>query len=96
MPGFDSDGFDDGFDTVTAVDESTGTNDRRGLRWYTCGVCDRNYPEDKVIVFNGRITCIGDETLNCVDKRGYAAERKQVVVPIEQKPEPLPTFNEDL
>lgn len=72
------------------------TNNRKKQRWYNCDLCGFQYPESKVIRFNGRVACQGSNTCGCVDKPGFRAEMKKIIVPREVRPQPLPDVNEDL
>jgi hypothetical protein len=72
------------------------TNNRKKVRWYTCDRCGFQYPETKVVRFNGLVTCYGDNTNNCQDQPGFRAALKRVHVPREVKPKSLPNVTEDL
>lgn len=72
------------------------TNNRHKMRWYTCDRCGFQYPESKVIRFNGLVTCHGDNTNNCQDIPGFRANAKRIDIPREVKPRPLPQITEDL
>jgi hypothetical protein len=72
------------------------TNNRQGSEWYECGRCGFQYPRARVLVQNGLVVCQGDNTNNCVDAPGAAAYFKQLNVPYEERPAPLPYLDEDL
>ena len=66
------------------------TGRRKGLRWFTCAVCDLNYPEDRVVQQKGRVVCTGSETKNCADQYGADHYRRDLQVPYERTPEDPP------
>lgn len=69
---------------------------RRKQRWYECQRCGVHYPEEKMIVQRGLMLCHGPGTVGCVDEPGYAAARRRLVLPIEEKPRPLAVDDEEL
>lgn len=69
---------------------------REGSEWYTCDMCGEHYPRRLVMVQNGRIKCIGQETRNCWDEPGAEPARRQIDINYERNPEPLPSVDEDL
>jgi hypothetical protein len=72
------------------------TNKQYGVRWYECERCGIETPETSCIVQNGLIVCYGPNTRNCRDNPGHAANMKQLDVPHEEAPHPLPQESIDL
>jgi len=68
---------------------SQGAN-RVEQEWYTCGRCDHNFPRDKMVVQNGLYVCKGPGTHNCADVEGHAANVRRLILPLEERPQPLP------
>ena len=72
------------------------TNHRAFEEWYECAQCGFNYPRHKVSVQNGAILCFGPNTTDCQDLPGHGAALRQMDIPREKAPEPLPDIYEDL
>jgi hypothetical protein len=72
------------------------TNNRHGTEWYECDRCGFQYPRAAMLNQNGLNVCRGDNTCNCADKPGAAAFARDITVPYEERPEPLPFEDIDL
>jgi len=64
--------------------------------WYTCDRCGVWYPRQKMMNQNGLNLCTGFDTRNCWDKPGHAVRERQLDIPYEERPEPLPWTDEEL
>jgi hypothetical protein len=100
-PGFDAGAFDNAaFDCTLPSDQSADNSgvdrDRRCQEWYRCDRCGFEYPREKMVNQNGLNVCFGSMTNDCVDKPGYAVAQRQLDIPYEQTPEPLPQQDDEL
>jgi hypothetical protein len=64
----------------------------RRQRWWTCGRCGINFPQDQVVMQNGLVVCLK----NCRDEPGARVFREQLHTPYEREDEPLSNVDEDL
>lgn len=72
------------------------SREREKQEWYTCDRCGFHYPRNRMVNQNGLNLCRGSMTNNCYDLPGHSAAERQLDVPYEQRPEPLPNEDVDL